>query len=169
MILETERLILRKIDQNDFKDLSEILQDTDVMVAYEHTFSNDEVQDWLDNQLRRYKVDGFGLWAVILKETNEFIGQCGLTIQQIPDKQVIEIGYLFKKKYWHQGYATEAAIGCKEYAFNILNTNEVYSIIRDNNLASQKVALRNGMRVIGKFNKHYYNIDMAHLIFSVEK
>ena len=81
MILETERLFLREMRQNDFRDLAEILQNPNVMYAYEHDFSEDDVQVWLDRQIDRYKKYGFGLWAVILKNTNEMIGQAGLTIQ----------------------------------------------------------------------------------------
>ncbi len=169
MILETERLSLRKMNQNDLTDLSEILQDESVMYAYEHAFSDIEVQEWLDNQLTRYQEVGFGLWAAIEKSTGEFIGQAGLTMQDANGKQVIEIGYLFKKKYWHKGFATEAAIACKKYAFDNLDQEEVYSIIRDNNIASQNVATRIGMTAVGGFVKHYYNIDMPHIIFSVRR
>jgi len=58
----------------------------------------------------RYNDYGFGLWAVILKETNEMIGQCGLTMQDCNNRQVVEIGYLFQKAFWHKGYASETAI-----------------------------------------------------------
>lgn len=169
MILETERLHLREMNQNDFIDLSEILQDASVMYAYEHAFSDSEVQEWFDKQLKRYQEDGFGLWAVIEKATGDFVGQAGLSMQDANGKQVLEIGYLLKRQYWHKGFATEAAIGCKNYAFNILNKEEVYSIIRDNNIASQNVAIRNGMIVIGKFTKQYFNMEMPHIIFSVRR
>lgn len=168
MILETERLMLRQMTQDDLPALCRILQDEEVMYAYEHAFSDAEAADWLNRQLQRYKDDGFGLWAVILKESGELIGQCGLTMQDIPEGRVVEIGYLFRKDCWHKGYATEAAIGCKEYAFDILGVSKVYSIIRDNNIASQSVARRNGMEVCGQFTKHYYGIDMPHLIFCVK-
>lgn len=167
--LDTDRLTIRELGLLDKKDLSLILQDKDVMYAYEHAFSDEEVDIWLNNQLRRYNKDGFGLWAVILKETKELIGQCGLTIQKINDKEVVEVGYLFNKAYWHKGYATEAAIACKNYAFNKLNINEVFSIIRDNNIPSINVAKRNGMTLKGEFIKHYYGMNMPHLIFSVNK
>lgn len=108
------------------------------MTAYEHAFDDAEVQQWLENQLRRYREDGFGLWAVLLKDTEQMIGQCGITWQECNGRRVLEVGYLFEKAYWHQGYATEAAIACKEYAFEVLQADEVFSIIRDNNFAFAK-------------------------------
>lgn len=75
--LETARLQLRELTQGDFVDLAQILLDRDVMTAYEHDFSAEEVQNWLDRQLRRYRQDGFGLWAVVLKSSGEMIGQAG--------------------------------------------------------------------------------------------
>lgn len=169
MILETKRLYLREMNQSDFPALCKILQDKDVMYAYEHAFDDDEAHEWLDKQIARYKNNGFGLWAVILKETDEMIGQCGLTIQEYNNKKVLEVGYLFQKYFWHKGYATEAAIACKEYAFDILGAEEVVSIIRDTNIASQNVAKRNGMTEKEKFIKHYYGVDMPHLVFSISR
>ena len=165
----TERLILRRMTPSDIPALRRILQDPDVMYAYEGPFSDEEVQAWLDKQLARYRDDGFGLCAVVLRETGEMIGQCGLTMQDIPGKRVLEVGYLFQKAFWHQGYATEAAIACKEYAFNTLGAEEVYSIIRDTNTASQNVARRNGMMPVGDFVKHYRGVDMPHLIYRVQR
>lgn len=167
MIFETERLILREMTQEDLPSLCKILQDEQVMYAYEGAFSAEEVQSWLDNQIRRYKEDGYGLWAVILKETGVMIGQCGLSMQEVKESELLEIGYLFQKNYWHQGYASEAAIACKEYAFSVLKAKEVCSIIRDTNTASQNVALRNGMTCIDQFVKHYRGMDMPHYLFSV--
>lgn len=169
MILETQRLVLREMQQSDYAALCKILQDKDVMYAYEHAFDDVEVQEWLEKQQKRYAEDGFGLWAVILKGTGEMIGQCGLTLQDCNHRQVLEVGYLFQKAFWHQGYATEAAIACKEYAFQTLHADEVFSIIRDTNLASQRVAQRNGMVVTERFVKHYYGMDMPHLAFSVKQ
>ena len=69
MVLETERLYLREMKQSDFNSLCKILQDEDTMYAYEGAFSDDEVQEWLDRQISRYQKWYFGLWSVILKET----------------------------------------------------------------------------------------------------
>ena len=162
MVLETDRLYLRELNQNDFHSLCKILQDEDTMYAYEGAFSNEEVQEWLDRQISRYQQWKFGLWAVILKETQEMIGQCGLTMQPWKDKEVLEIGYLFERSYWHRGYATEAAKACKKYAFEILKANEVCSIIRDTNIASQNVAVRNGMTKMDTWTKNYRGVEMPH-------
>ena len=169
LILETERLQLREMVQSDFPLLCRHLQDAEVMYAWEHAFSDTEVQEGIDKQLNSYKNNGFGIWAVILKENGELIGHCGLSMQPCVDKEVLEIGYIFQKKYWHKGYATEAAVACREYAFNTLNADEVFSIIRDTNIASQNVAKRNGMSIREIFVKHYYGIDMPHYVFSVKK
>ena len=90
------------------------------------------------------------------------IGQCGLTMQQWKETEVLEIGYLFNRSYWHKGYATEAATACKNYAFNRLKAEEVCSIIRDTNTASQNVAVRIGMTKTDMWTKHYRGVDMPH-------
>lgn len=166
MILETDRLYLREMKQSDFGSLCKILQDEDTMYAYNGAFSDDEVQEWLDRQIHRYQKWNFGLWAVILKETDEMIGQCGLTMQPWKDKEVLEIGYLFERLYWHKGYAIEAAAACKKYAFEVLKADEVCSIIRDTNTASQNVAVRNGMAVVDTWTKHYRGVDMPHFRYA---
>lgn len=169
VVISSKRLSLRRLRKNDFNSLCMILQDEKVMYAYEHAFSDLEVQNWLDKQLKRYESDGIGLWAVILQETGEMIGQCGLTIQDCEGENVLEIGYLFQKAFWHNGYALEAAIACKEYAFDVLNAEEVFSIIRDTNIASQKVAKKNGMTIKSGFTKNYYGVDMPHLVYGITK
>ncbi|MGI6069698.1 MAG: GNAT family N-acetyltransferase [Blautia sp.] len=162
MILETERLYLREMNQNDFDALCKILQDNETMYAYEGAFHDTEVQEWLDRQIARYQKWGFGLWAVVLKETDEMIGQCGLTMQPWKNEEVLEIGYLFQRAFWHHGYAIEAAKACKKYAFEVLHAKEVCSIIRDTNMPSKQVALRNGMQAIDRWTKHYRGVDMPH-------
>ena len=139
------------------------------MYAYNGAFSDDETQQWLDKQIARYKKYGFGLWEVILKETDEMIGQCGLSMQLWNGEEVLEIGYLFQKNYWHKGYAIEAAKACKDYAFQKLKANEVCSIIRDTNKPSQNVALRNGMTIKDTWTKHYRGIDMPHYLYSISQ
>ena len=161
-IIETERLYLRELNQSDFQPLCLILQDEETMYAYEGAFDDEEVKEWLDRQISRYRKWGFGLWAAVLKDTDEMIGQCGLTMQPWKEKQVLEVGYLFRRSFWHRGYAAEAAKACKQYAFETLGAKEVCSIIRDTNIASQNVAVKNGMTVVDSWTKHYRGVDMPH-------
>ncbi len=170
MKLKTDRLLLREMTEADFDAIYRILGDKLTMYAYEHAFTPQEAKDWMAKQFRNYEKYGYGLWAVILKESGELIGQCGLTRQLCGDYgEVLEIGYLFNRNFWHHGYATEAASACKQYAFDVLGAEEVYSIIRDNNFASQHVAERNGMHKCGSFVKHYYGIDMPHYVYCVKR
>lgn len=169
-ILETERLYLREMEQSDYDPLCKIMQDEKTMYAYNGIYSDSEVQEWLNRQLARYKEYGFGLWAVVLKETEVMIGQCGLTMQDWNGREVLEIGYLFQRAYWHNGYATEASKACKEYAFETLGADEVCSIIRDTNTASQNVALRNGMTKQNEIMvKHFRGADMPHYLYSAAR
>lgn len=139
MRIETKRLILREMTENDLPALRKILQDEEVMYAYEHAFSEEEVIKWFENQQRRYRENGFGLWAAVLKDGGEMIGQCGITYQDLGNECVPETGYLFQKKFWHSGYAAEAAQACNRYAFDVLGMAEIYSIIRDNNLPQERL------------------------------
>lgn len=168
VILETQRLLLREMQESDLAALSEILQDEQTMYAYEGAFNDKETREWLHKQIIRYHEDGFGLWAIILKHTDKLIGQCGLTWQQVENNPVIEVGYLLNRNFWHNGYAIEAATASKQYGFNVVGAKEIYSIIRDTNYASMNVAIRNGMLIRGRIVKHYRGVEMPHLVFSAK-
>lgn len=168
MILKTKRLMLREMCETDFDDLCQMLCDEEVMYAYAHAFCLEEAREWLKRQLQRYQEDGVGLWAMIRLEDQVMVGQCGITRQHIEGEDVWEIGYLLKKEFWHQGYAIEAAKACKWYAFDTLKLPCVYSIIREDNEASRKVASANAMKVCGEVVKHYYGMDMPHVIYRVD-
>ena len=167
-ILETERLLLREMTCSDMGALREILQDPRGMYAYKGPFDEQECAVWLQKQLRRYEEFGFGLWAVLLKETGRMIGQCGITMQEYKGKMVPEVGSLFAYSFWHQGYATEAARACREYGVKTLGFPVIYSIIRDTNKASQQVAIRNGMHPIDTLVKLYRGVEIPHIVYAEE-
>lgn len=169
MILTTSRLDLRELTDDDLPALRAILQDPETMTAYEGAFDEDGVQAWLARQRDRYRHDGVGLWAVILRETGEMIGQCGLTRQRILGEDVREVGYLFTRAHWHRGYAIEAATGCRDHAFTVLGADRVWAQVRDTNIASMNVAIRLGMTVRGRFVKHDRGVDMPHLAFAIDR
>ena len=165
IILETERLALRELEIRDASDLAEILQNPAVMFAYEHTFTNQDVYQWLGRQRGRYLFHGFGLWAVCIKNTGCMIGQAGLTLQPYRNTRVLEVGYLLKQQFWHQGYATEAAKGCMQYAFHQLEQPIVHAIIKADNRPSIAVAERLGMLRADTFPARYYSGARTHLLY----
>ena len=169
IIMETKRLFIREMDNNDYLDLREILQDKDVMYAWEHSFSDKETKEWLEKQLERYKTNGYGLWALIEKTSYKFIGQCGFTIKNVKNKELLVLAYLLNKKYWKKGFATEAAKACINYAHDQLNVKTLYTIIRTNNIQSQKVAERLCMKIEDEFIVNYFNMEMPHYLYKIEK
>jgi RimJ/RimL family protein N-acetyltransferase len=166
-LIETERLLLREMTTDDLPALREIVQDEETMYAWNGAWSEAETVEGLEKQLKGYREDGFGRWAAVLKETGKVIGMCGPMWWNTDKNRVLEIGYLFNRAYWHHGYAAEAAIASRQYAFDVLHYGEVFALIRDNNFASMNVAIRMGMLVRGRYVKHYKSEDMPHYIFSV--
>lgn len=151
------------MEEKEGDALQAIMQEPQVMYAYEGPLTDEEVRTWLNRQLERCARFGFGLWAVILKETGRVVGQCGLTMQLWKKESVLKISYLFRWDAWHRGYATEAAQACREHAFSVPGVLEVCSIVRDTNLASQNVPRRNGMPLKDTWVKRFRGDDMPHI------
>jgi RimJ/RimL family protein N-acetyltransferase len=152
-IIETRRLILRQLTLDDITSLSLVLSDQESMRHYPHAFSNEEVKKWVERNIKRYKNDGFGLWAVIRKEDNQFLGDCGITLQNIDGDILPEIGFHIIKTFCNMGYATEAAEACKNYAIEVLGFKSVYSYSEVGNKASQRVSSKIGLIKVKTFTK----------------
>ena len=120
MVIETERLCLREMTENDFEALNKVLADSNIMQHYPYTFDEAKVRNWIQRNIDRYRIFGFGLWAVCLKETGEMIGDCGITMQSIHGEMLPEVGYHIRKDQQRKGYASEAARACRDYAFEEL-------------------------------------------------
>ena len=151
MILETERLILREMTYDDFDDLYAVLADPEVTEHYPYSFDETRVKGWIERNIERYKNDGFGLWTVIHKESGRMIGDCGVTMQKINGELLPEIGYHTHKDFRRQGYASEAAAGCIEYAFSRLGFCKVYSYMKYTNEPSCRTAEKNGMKFVMEY------------------
>jgi RimJ/RimL family protein N-acetyltransferase len=149
IILETPRLLLRHLTMDDLPELYALYQDPEIrryfpegVLSYEDTR---EELEWFLNGHPQYPE--LGLWATIYKETGKFIGRCGLLPWEIGGKLEIEIAYLLDKNFWHQGLATEAANAIMTYAFEKLNLTRLICLIDPENIASQNVAQRIGMKL----------------------
>lgn len=168
MIIETDRLILREYTMEDFEDLFEILSDAETMQHYPKPYDEEMTRRWIEWSIRNYDQYGFGLWAVILKTTGEFIGDCGLTIQNINGEMLPEIGYHINKKYWRQEFGSEAAKAVRDWAFKNTEYDSLYSYMKHTNCASYSTAIANGMRKINEFSDERYGIMYAYKITRAE-
>ena len=139
------------MSMDDFDALYKVLADREIMQHYPYTFDEERVRSWIERNMNRYKDNGFGLWAVCLKETGEMIGDCGLTLQNIEGEMLPEIGYHIRRDMQRKGYAKEAAIAVRDWAFANTEYPAIYSYCKYTNEGSYKTAESIGM----KFCKEY--------------
>ena len=151
MVIETERLFLREMTEDDFHSLYKILADSNIMQHYPYIFDEGKVRNWIVRNIERYKTFGFGLWAVCLKATGEMIGDCGLTMQLINGQIKPEIGYHIRADMQRKGYAKEAAIAVRDWTFMNTPFNIVYSYMKYTNEASAKTAISYGCIQVDEF------------------
>ena len=144
--IETERLFLREMDSADFDALYQVLADPEIMRHYPYAFDDSRVREWIERNMNRYRENGFGLWAVCLKETGEMIGDCGLTLQNINREMLPEIGYHIRRDCQHKGYAKEAAKAVRDWAFRNTEYPALYSYCKYTNEPSIRTAESIGMR-----------------------
>lgn len=151
MKIETERLFLREMNEADYDALYLVLADSDIMQHYPYSFDEKRVRGWIEKNMERYRVFGFGLWAVCLKESKEMIGDCGLTMQNINGMICPEIGYHIRGDCQRKGYAKEAASAVRDWAFDNTTFNVLYSYMKASNIASEATAISIGMHKSGEY------------------
>ena len=164
-ILETARLVLREFVPEDADALARVISDPETMRHYPAPCDWAGVEQWIERNRHRYGNDGVGLWAMVLKATGEMIGDCGITRQQVEGESLYEIGYHLRRDHWGQGLATEAAVACREWGFAHLGGDRLISLIRPENIPSQRVAERNSMTI-------WKEVDwrgLRHYVYSVQR
>ena len=174
IILETNRLILREFNVNDAENIYKLdLNPNVIKYTGNSTFKNiEEAKEFLENY-HDYKLNGYGRWAVITKEKNEFIGWCGLKWDKIDNET--DIGFRFFEKMWNKGYATESAKACINYGFEKLNLKRIIGKAMKDNVNSIKVLKKIGLEyeqdteldgekaVIYRIEKNHFTVN-EHLI-----
>jgi ribosomal-protein-alanine N-acetyltransferase len=167
IVLETDRLILRHFTEDDFDDLAAIYGDPRVtrFIGKGTPKSREEVghilrcalidnaRAWSPELLQRLpqlaraieRDAHFSLWATIYKPDNRLIGRCGLLSWDLDGSKEVEVGYILAADYWGRGLATEDACASRDYGLNQLGFNRLISVIQPGNIASQRVAVKNGM------------------------
>lgn len=164
MMIETERLILREYTTEDVEALFEIMSDPETMQHYPEPFDQQQTKDWIAWNLQNYKEYGFGLWAVVLKENGRFIGDCGITIQNIDGELLPEIGYHIHKNYWRKGFGSEAARAVRDWAFEHTEYDRLYSYMKYTNIGSYSTAIANGMKKVKEYLDEKNTISYAYAI-----
>ena len=170
VILETPRLLLRHLELRDVQELYSLYQDIEIrryfpdgVLSYDDT---KEELEWYINGHPQYPK--LGLWATVHKESGKFIGRCGLLPWEIDNTLEIEIAYLLNKDFWHQGFATEAAKGIMSYGFEKLHQTRLICMMHPENVASQKVAERIGMKLESQVDG-IAGDNFPTLIYAIEK
>ena len=150
-MIETERLFLREMTDGDFDALRRVLGDPDIMCHYPYTFDEERIRNWIHRNRERYRVFGFGLWAVCRKDTGEMIGDCGLTMQIIDGQIRPEIGYHIRADQQRQGFAKEAARAVRDWTFENTPFRVVYSYMKAENIPSIRTARAYGCTAAEEF------------------
>jgi len=157
-MIETERLILRKMREEDAEALFSIFSDPVAMRYFGVTFDRPRMDKWVRDNLDHEQQHGFSLLSVVLKDRGEVIGDCGLETDEIEGRLIVGIGFDFNRSYWGGGYATEAAMAVLEYGFAAFEFDRIFGWIDPQNTLSQHVAERIGMsvdRYVGRGGKKY--------------
>lgn len=141
----TNRLRFREMTLPGLDAMSALLGDPEVMTYYPAPKSRDEAAAWIAWNQANYARHGYGLWLVETHD-GEFVGDCGLTWQNVNGRSELEVGYHVRVELQGRGYATEAALACLEYARDVVGAGRLVAIIHPDNMASRRVAERIGMR-----------------------
>ena len=159
---ETERLLFRRIEHSDFEHWLEFHKNP---ITSQHWISDlkspeIECENWYTKQFHRYENNLGGMNALIEKQSGKLIGHCGLLVQNVDSKSELEIGYSLLPEFWNQGFATESAKKCRDFAFENNFSDSLISIISLTNKPSENVARKNGMTIsnVTEYNGNKVNI-----------
>ena len=156
MRIETERLFLREMTEDDYGALAAVLGDPENMKYYPYAFDEARIRGWIARNIERYRVFGFGLWAICLRDTEEMIGDCGLTMQIIHGQIRPEIGYHIRRDLQHRGYAREAACAVRDWAFDNTPFNLICSYMLAPNVPSARTAMSYGGHPADEYEDETY-------------
>jgi len=146
-LIETKRLILRQMTEDDTESFLEIFTDPKAMKYFGIIFDQSQIDNWVKSNLEHQEKHGFSLFSVVLKSNDEVIGDCGLESEEIDGEFRVGIGFDFKSKYWNNGYATEAATAVLDYGFKEYDFDRISGWINPENAASRRVAEKVGLLI----------------------
>ncbi|WP_216648681.1 GNAT family N-acetyltransferase [Microbacterium oryzae] len=142
---DTPHLRFRPMRRDDLDDMAELLGDPEVMAFYPSPKNREQAQAWIAWNQDNYERHGYGLWVVETHD-GQFVGDCGLTWQDVNGEPRLEVGYHIRVPRQGHGLATEAAGACRDFARRNTTADRLVAIIHPENLASRRVAEKIGMR-----------------------
>jgi ribosomal-protein-alanine N-acetyltransferase len=142
-MLETDRLILRPLDEKDVNAIFAMRSDPEVMRFIREPQNREESANWIELVSSRWATEQIGFCAMVEKPSRKLVGWCGLW--RLKETGEIEIGYAVAKEFWGKGYATEAALKFLDYAFEKLEPEKIVAVARAQNMASRRVMEKLGM------------------------
>lgn len=158
-MLETDRLLLRRFNENDTDDVFAMRSDADLMrFIRQPQTDRAEAKSWISLVSSRWETDRIGFCAVIEKSTGKYAGWCGLW--RLTESNEIEVGYALRKEFRGKGYASEAAGRFLRYGFEELNLKEIVAVARPENAASRGVMERLGMSY--DYTGRFYESELVH-------
>jgi RimJ/RimL family protein N-acetyltransferase len=151
--VETERLRMRRWRDADRAPFAELNGDPQTLLFFPSTLTRAESNAFIDRMEGRFEAHGYGLWALEVRETGQFIGFTGLSPlpDDVPGNGGTEIGWRLARPAWHHGYATEAAVAARDLAFGEAGLRELWSMTSLLNTPSQAVMRRIGMTEAARF------------------
>ncbi len=161
-ILETPRLLVRELTDDDLDEVSAMLGDPEVMRFWPRPFSREESAEWIERQRKRYETHGFGYWLAVEKATGHAVGQVGVLPRVLDGMDEVDIGYIIRRSRWREGFASEGASACRDYVFEKLGRSRVLCLVRPENAPSLGVARKIGLKTDGRIIVH---AGFDHIVF----
>jgi RimJ/RimL family protein N-acetyltransferase len=151
--ITTERLLLRRWRESDRAPFAELNGDPETMLFFPRTFDRAESDAVMERTEANFETRGYGLWALEVTATGEFIGFTGLApiADDVPGAGGVEVGWRLARRAWHHGYATEAARAALDVAFDGIGLPEIWSMTAVRNEPSQAVMRRIGLTETARF------------------
>jgi ribosomal-protein-alanine N-acetyltransferase len=167
-VLETPRLVLRKLDHGDVGAMFAILSDPVTMRFWPAPFDRAAAERWVRRSIDSYASRGFGRYAVIEKKSGALLGDCGFLRLEVDGEEENDLGYILAHRFWGNGFATEAAGACLVYGFESLGFQRVVASMEEKHLASRRVAEKIGFRLERSF-RNARNRNLPTILLSRER
>ncbi|MGI4020060.1 MAG: GNAT family N-acetyltransferase [Janthinobacterium lividum] len=148
ILIETPRLLLKEMSQADVQNLFDLNRDLEVMrYTGDKSFNNiNEALNYVENYQHIYQKYGYGRLSLFNKETNEYLGWCGL--KYLDQKNETDLGYRLKKRFWEKGFATEAASACLKDGFSRLQLSQIFATAMKENIPSINIFKKLGLKYL---------------------